>query len=236
MSINERCRSFSIPFYCAGTLGLNGWIFSDLGDVHEYVIEKPDLNAPIPASTSVAPQSAIKEQSGNAAQGDGVNGSQAITEAAPTTISTKRLEKRQQKFVPLRSALKTSWKGLTRAQQRRNRLSPGLFGVWSLWDYIEGQEGEEVASPKASKLLEIASQKIQERGIDVKAIFNSQGIDATTYFNALEISITQPGEFSPTCAILGGVLSQDVLNALGGREEPLVNWFQLEGLTGAYYK
>ena len=33
--------------------------------------------------------------------------------------------------------------------------------------------------------------------------------------------------------MVGGVLSQDVLNAIGGREAPLVNWFQLEGLTGS---
>lgn len=41
-----------------------------------------------------------------------------------------------------------------------------------------------------------------------------------------------PGDFSPTCAVLGGILAQDLLNALGGREEPLCNWFQLDALGG----
>jgi hypothetical protein len=151
-------------------------------------------------------------------------------------VSAKRLEKRRQAFVPLRSALETSWKGLTRPQQRRNRLSPGLFGTWALWDHIESSDGDSISTPTSSELLKLALRTIADRGVDSKTIFESQGIDPKAYFLAIETSITQPGEFSPTCAILGGVLSQDVLNALGGREEPLVNWFQLEGLTGAYWQ
>jgi ubiquitin-like 1-activating enzyme E1 A len=38
-------------------------------------------------------------------------------------------------------------------------------------------------------------------------------------------------DFAPTCAVLGGVLAQDILNALGGREAPLVNFFVLDSET-----
>ena len=150
-----------------------------------------------------------------------------------SSTSSKKLEKKQQAFVSLRTALDTTWSGLTRAQQRRHRFSPGLFATWSIWDHIERcQEVSDGTAPTASELHDSALQTINARGVDAKAIFDSQGIDATTYFTTVETSLSQPGEFSPTCAILGGVLSQDVLNALGGREEPLVNWFQLEGMTG----
>ncbi|UZJ57307.1 hypothetical protein CBS101457_006627 [Exobasidium rhododendri] len=225
MSLDERCRALSIPFYCAGTLGLNGWIFSDLGDFHEYVIERPIASGPPAASKSTA---AAENGNGN---GNGANSEEtpSLAVSTPTVI----LEKRRQAFVPLRTALDTSWKGLTRAQQRRNRLSPGLFAAWALLDYDEYCEGDSVSTPKAAELLDVALRIMEDRGVDSKAIFETQGVDSQTYFTALETSITQPGEFSPTCAILGGVLSQDILNALGGREEPLVNWFQLEGPTGS---
>jgi ubiquitin-like 1-activating enzyme E1 A len=39
-------------------------------------------------------------------------------------------------------------------------------------------------------------------------------------------------EFSPVCAIIGGVLAQDILKALGGREPPLANFFIFDGNTG----
>jgi ubiquitin-like 1-activating enzyme E1 A len=232
MALNDQCRSLSLPFYCAGTHGLNGWIFSDLGSVHDYVIERPGVKAPLPASTSVA-DVPKNEQNGSAALQDEAKPTEEVAGTvaeASSSNSAKKLEKRQQKFVPLSKALETSWKGLSRPQQRRNRPSAGLFGVWSLWEHIEAQE--DVGLPKASDLMSIAQKIITERGVDPKTIFESQGVDAETYFSALETSISQAGEFSPTCAILGGVLSQDVLNALGGREEPLVNWFQLEGFTG----
>lgn len=220
IKLNDHCRSLSIPFYCAGTLGLNGWIFSDLGDIHEYVIERPDLNPPAPSSTNHIPADC--------------NGDEATkpAESSATTSTLKKLERRQQKFVPLSKALSTTWKGFSRSQQRRNRLSPGLFGVWAIWDLVESRQDEEEQIPKAKQLLDRSLEIISERGADPKMIFETQGIDRETYFTALKTSISRPGEFSPTCAILGGVLSQDVLNALGGREEPLVNWFQLEGLTG----
>lgn len=228
MKLNDHCRSLSIPFYCAGTLGLNGWIFSDLGNIHEYVIERSDLNPPAPPpSTNAIPADSTLVATSN---GDSIKAAMSSTSSS---ITAKKLEKRQQTFVPLRKALSTTWKGLSRQQQRRNRLSPGLFGVWAIWDLVEDKQGEEDDYiPKAKELLDRSIEIISERGADPKMIFQTQGIDPESYFIALETSISRPGEFSPTCAILGGVLSQDVLNALGGREDPLVNWFQLEGLTG----
>lgn len=40
-------------------------------------------------------------------------------------------------------------------------------------------------------------------------------------------------EFMPVCAILGGMLGQDALNTLGGREPPVINLFTFDGTTGA---
>ena len=39
-------------------------------------------------------------------------------------------------------------------------------------------------------------------------------------------------EFAPSCAIVGGVLGQDVLNAVGGKEEPVRNLMVFDGDLG----
>lgn len=40
-------------------------------------------------------------------------------------------------------------------------------------------------------------------------------------------------EFSPVCAVLGGLMGQDVLKALGGRDPPIANLFVFDGHTGS---
>lgn len=46
------------------------------------------------------------------------------------------------------------------------------------------------------------------------------------------LAYTAYTEFMPTCAILGGVMGQDALNTLGGREPPVINLFTLDGTSG----
>jgi ubiquitin-like 1-activating enzyme E1 A len=40
-------------------------------------------------------------------------------------------------------------------------------------------------------------------------------------------------EFASVCAVVGGMLAQDILKALGVREAPLANFFTFDGNTGA---
>jgi hypothetical protein len=44
---------------------------------------------------------------------------------------------------------------------------------------------------------------------------------------------TATHEFAPVCAVIGGMLAQDILKALGVREAPLANFFTFDGGTGA---
>ena len=43
------------------------------------------------------------------------------------------------------------------------------------------------------------------------------------------ITQLEPSEISGVAAVVGGLLSQDVLNALGGRELPIKNWLIFDG-------
>lgn len=74
--------------------------------------------------------------------------------------------------------------------------------------------------------------------LDVTLLWSAEGIDSqewaeTFLANALPVHSTQPADFAPTTAVLGGILSQEILNSVGGREAPKVaNWLAFYGLKG----
>lgn len=43
---------------------------------------------------------------------------------------------------------------------------------------------------------------------------------------------TAAHEFSPICAIVGGMLAQDILKALQGKDAPIANFFTFDGFVG----
>ena len=47
------------------------------------------------------------------------------------------------------------------------------------------------------------------------------------------LAVTASHELSPVCAIVGGMLAQDILKTLGAREAPIANFFTFDGNTGA---
>lgn len=104
----------------------------------------------------------------------------------------------------------------------------------ALWQLSESKPGRLVSAAELSAAMR---EQIQVRGLDEALLMARQGENTSLDEFAsdfVETALRHPGELSPVCAMLGGVVSQDVLNALGGREEPFVNWFQLEGLQGEW--
>ncbi|PWN49689.1 hypothetical protein IE53DRAFT_317189, partial [Violaceomyces palustris] len=181
-------RSLGVKFYTSRSVGLGGYIFSDLGDHHEYLTEK--------------------------------NGQQVTME--------KKKIKHKQAFVSLSDSLSHSWKGsMNERKMKRLRLNPLLFGIWAYWEWearraiaeaevVKGGQEKVAGSDIPSELEQISIQMMEEKGIKSQTC------------------ILTPGSFSPTCAVLGGLLGQDILNAIGGREEPIVNWFILDGQNGEW--
>lgn len=43
---------------------------------------------------------------------------------------------------------------------------------------------------------------------------------------------TAAHELSPVCAVVGGMLAQDILKTLAAREAPIANFFVFDGSTG----
>ena len=46
------------------------------------------------------------------------------------------------------------------------------------------------------------------------------------------LATTAAHEMSPVCAVVGGLLAQDILKALAAREPPIANFFTFDGNLG----
>ena len=45
------------------------------------------------------------------------------------------------------------------------------------------------------------------------------------------MATTAAHEFSPVCAVVGGMLGQDILKTLAGKEPPIANFFVFDGVS-----
>jgi len=45
------------------------------------------------------------------------------------------------------------------------------------------------------------------------------------------LATTAANEFSPVCAVVGGMLGQDILKTLAGKEPPIANFFVFDGVS-----
>ena len=81
-------------------------------------------------------------------------------------------------------------------------------------------------------------QALAARGVDDALVFARQRIDRAAFFAAFAHAVWPRVErqsdaaMPTTSAVLGGLVAQDLLNALGRREAPLVNWLLLDTSTG----
>lgn len=134
-----------------------------------------------------------------------------------------------------------AWKSRNKAAGRRKiKNSEGLWGVWALWEILSDPE-EQVQGPEdilPSLLLSKVDELLKARGLDGKTLWDACGVDEqewaeTFLLNSLPTHPSQPADFAPTTAVLGGILSQEILNSVGGREQPKVdNWMVWYGLKG----
>ena len=54
----------------------------------------------------------------------------------------------------------------------------------------------------------------------------------TAYYSCRSAATTAAHELSPVCAVVGGLLAQDILKALAAREPPIANFFTFDGTLG----
>lgn len=144
------------------------------------------------------------------------NKDSSATEAVKVSV------KKSQSFVPFSQATQHSFKSLSAKKQKK--LSSMLFATLVLWEYQKQHNGSLPSiEADASQLKDLAKQILPKHDIDPN-LLPDELIET--------LACTACTEFMPTCAILGGVMGQDALNTLGGREPPVINLFTLDGTSG----
>ncbi|KAJ7459720.1 hypothetical protein FB451DRAFT_1341568 [Mycena latifolia] len=129
-------------------------------------------------------------------------------------------------YPPLTEALKHRWTSLTKRQTKE--LNPAVvFSILALWEHhkVHGQLPTDAAD--AGKLQSIANAMIS--AADVK----KQVLETIPSELIQTVCETARTEFSPVCAIVGGMLAQDILKTLAARDPPIANFFTFDGNTGA---
>ncbi|KAF8916962.1 hypothetical protein CPB85DRAFT_230454 [Mucidula mucida] len=108
-------------------------------------------------------------------------------------------------YSPLDVALRHKWSSLSKRQTKT--LNPSaIFSIIALWQFQ-------------------ATHGVLPSTIDSASELGS--IDLTE-----SLSTTAGHEFSPVCAIVGGMLGQDILRTLAAREPPIANFLAFDGNTG----
>jgi len=140
---------------------------------------------------------------------------------------TPRNVKVTQVYSPLHMALRHQWSALTKRQTKE--LNPGVVHtILALWEYQKIHQGELPTNSDATpELLSIANAILADAAVNpqVLSTMPSELIES--------ISTSATHEFSPVCAVIGGVLAQDILKALAAREAPIANFFVFDGNTGS---
>ena len=144
--------------------------------------------------------------------------------SSSSTETEKKRIKQRQSFIPLSSSLSHTFTNLTDRQQKRTRLPLDWFIWLSLTDLSSRLTPD--TSISHSALRDRTTAMIREKGLNPDIIL-SQYSDTEAVFESV---VRQGGEgetLAPVGSVLGGVLSQDILNGISGREEPVVNWLFL---------
>ncbi|KAH9890067.1 hypothetical protein C8Q73DRAFT_652933 [Cubamyces lactineus] len=129
-------------------------------------------------------------------------------------------------YVPLKTALQHRWTGMTRRQTKE--LNPAIvFAVLAVWEYQATHQGALPNDPAtAAELESIANRLISEADV------NRQTLPSIPKDLIETMATTAAHEISPVCAVVGGLLAQDILKALAAREPPIANFFTFDGNLG----
>ncbi|TBU26012.1 hypothetical protein BD309DRAFT_749915 [Dichomitus squalens] len=129
-------------------------------------------------------------------------------------------------YVSLRTALQHRWTGMTRRQTKE--LNPAIpLAVLAIWEFQATHAGALPDDPAAAPELEaIANKLIAEADV------HKQVLPSIPKELVETLSTTAAHEISPVCAVVGGLLAQDILKALAAREPPIANFFTFDGNLG----
>ncbi|KAJ3814651.1 hypothetical protein EV368DRAFT_71521 [Lentinula lateritia] len=128
-------------------------------------------------------------------------------------------------YPSLQDALRHRWSLLSKRQTKE--LNPAsVFAILALWQFQSIQKRLPIGAQDVGELQQIADALVSEADV------NKQVITTVPHSLIESVTMTAVHEFSPVCAIVGGLLAQDILKTLAAREPPIANFLTFDGNTG----
>ncbi|KAK9764779.1 E1 ubiquitin-activating protein aos1 [Basidiobolus ranarum] len=132
--------------------------------------------------------------------------------------------KKEEEFVSLETALSKTWNNMT-LRQIKKRVSPVIFGIQVLWQFQEKHQRLPKSNENDIKeILDIRNDLLPTISVDISVL--DDDFLKTLVLNA-------QADLAPVCAIVGGILSQEILKVLSAKELPVNNFFLYNGLNGS---
>ncbi|AMD20395.1 HDL349Wp [Eremothecium sinecaudum] len=200
--LNEITRSIGVPLYAAGLHGLFGYIFVDLIKFDATEERLHDVNTPDTQKKVLSDR----------------------RELIRVEKRRDEEEKKEYEVLTTRNTYKPFGKMLEEASlvgkltnrqikklQNALPLMLASFSFDSKWDGVSLDDFKSAVKATCLKLGAVYENVTEEY---IQAFLDQAGVD-----------------FVPVAAVVGGALSQDVINVLGKKQSPLNNFIVLDGIT-----
>ncbi|KAK2913043.1 SUMO-activating enzyme subunit 1 [Channa argus] len=196
--VDQLCSQHNIKVFCGDVYGYYGYMFSNLGQEHHYVEEKPKVVKPTGDSN------------------DGPEAKKPRVDPNETTMVKKTVS-----FCTLKEALEVDWTSeKAKAGLKRTPVDYFLLHVLLKFRTDKGRDPDPQSFGEDSELL----RQIRDDVLEALAVGSDRlNDDFISYCFS---------EMSPVCAVVGGVLGQEIVKALSQRDAPHRNFFFFDGRKG----
>ncbi|KAG9777783.1 E1 ubiquitin-activating protein aos1 [Exophiala dermatitidis] len=213
-NINMACRTYGRKFYAADTHGVYGFVFADLF-LHDFIVEKPRSNKPTKIGDVETPTRIV---TGVESKKEGETVTDIITY--------------QESYTPLQLANLSPLPARARNTRRsKMRVTPLLSCLRALFEF-QSQSGGNLPMVQRPADLAMFTRLANQKHLELE--LPPETLRAEFLRSFLQ---NLGAEISPSVAVLGGFLAQDVINVLGQKEPPLQNFLLFDGedLTATPY-
>ncbi|KAL2270324.1 hypothetical protein VTJ83DRAFT_2508 [Remersonia thermophila] len=252
-AVNASARRHGKPFYAAASHGLAGFLFADLIE-HTFSITRARANVPArpgpEGRTRTVLSVTLKPSSSGAGGGGGAGGAGAGAGGKP---AEEELVTKREAYSPF--SLASSAGGLPdeilRSPRRRRAVTPLLSCFRALWAFeaLHAGRGPDPADKAhLAEFTRLCGEQHAKLGLPAETLKSEvlrgflQGLAPLGSAGGSGgdgdgASVNLRAELAPVAAVLGGQLAQDVINVLGGTQQPIQNFvfFDADAMEAGVY-
>ncbi|KAK7104023.1 SUMO-activating enzyme subunit 1-like [Littorina saxatilis] len=198
--LDRVCQEGAVKFYAGDVFGFYGFMFADLG-THEYAEE---VKKPKHAEKNVSSEE----------EGEPSPKKAKVEEPETTTV------KKSMKFPVLEDALGAKFDSSSSEGKKKLRQIPNTFFITKvLLEFLEQQKRRPASSSLEGDKKQLSN--LRKQTLDTSGVSdNKMPEDFTEYCF---------GQLSPVCAVVGGILGQEIIKAVSQKDAPHNNFFFYSG-------